>query len=507
MQTRYFLIMLMVLALFPSGASRKILIDYGHGERFDQPFSTEKSQPCLDLFEDTYEITPFFKPMTYKNLQDYDVLIVCSPQRSFEQSEIGAITRFISNGGGMLVILGSWVPDYTELGPINSLSEPFGVQFTDQGLLRTSLTIEIEGQNHPVLQDVKKISFNCPNFINIESPSKELVHSEEREDSLVAYCEYDKGRIIFLPSSTPFVYPHVQVFDNEQFIKNVFSWLSEPGGPYLQQKETREKGLALLEKGKEQIESGNYSSAKSTLMQAKNYLESTLTDYESDTTETTIGDIEILIKDCEEGIRAETLLSEGKSLYESGEYMSAVSTLQEAQQLFQSIHADTEECVTLINECNSKIEIETNIEKAETYMREGISYFGEQQYKLAKDSFLEAIALFTALEDRDKIVECEEWIISCEEALTPESSRMPVEIIAGAAGLVGVGAAVLVLRSRKRMNKDTRGEIEKKEGKVVTPSGLSRKTVCPFCKKEIEEDWISCPYCGVRLRDDTQVYE
>jgi len=37
-------------------------------------------------------------------------------------------------------------------------------------------------------------------------------------------------------------------------------------------------------------------------------------------------------------------------------------------------------------------------------------------------------------------------------------------------------------------------------------SKTSKKLICPFCKKEIEEGWSSCPHCGVRLTDDTRIY-
>ncbi len=53
---------------------------------------------------------------------------------------------------------------------------------------------------------------------------------------------------------------------------------------------------------------------------------------------------------------------------------------------------------------------------------------------------------------------------------------------------------------RKLETKETKEELEKTKLKAA------KKTMCPFCKNEIEEDWVSCPYCGTRLKDDTQVY-
>lgn len=35
---------------------------------------------------------------------------------------------------------------------------------------------------------------------------------------------------------------------------------------------------------------------------------------------------------------------------------------------------------------------------------------------------------------------------------------------------------------------------------------LKRRPTCPFCKNEIQENWVACPTCGVKLRDDTRIY-
>ncbi|KYK38082.1 MAG: PEGA domain-containing protein [Theionarchaea archaeon] len=45
-----------------------------------------------------------------------------------------------------------------------------------------------------------------------------------------------------------------------------------------------------------------------------------------------------------------------------------------------------------------------------------------------------------------------------------------------------------------------------KEELEKTKLKAAKKAMCPFCKNEIEEDWVSCPYCGTRVKDDTQVY-
>ena len=34
-----------------------------------------------------------------------------------------------------------------------------------------------------------------------------------------------------------------------------------------------------------------------------------------------------------------------------------------------------------------------------------------------------------------------------------------------------------------------------------------KKSVCPRCKHKIDKKWVSCPHCGMKIKDDTQVYD
>lgn len=49
-------------------------------------------------------------------------------------------------------------------------------------------------------------------------------------------------------------------------------------------------------------------------------------------------------------------------------------------------------------------------------------------------------------------------------------------------------------------------------GRKKTHPGSSKKSTCPYCRKRIQIDWVSCPQCGASLEctrsydDDTRVY-
>ncbi len=82
----------------------------------------------------------------------------------------------------------------------------------------------------------------------------------------------------------------------------------------------------------------------------------------------------------------------------------------------------------------------------------------------------------------------EEYVVSAEErtpADTPEASTTSLSqyFFVFCAILAVVVIVIMKIRSK-----------------------TSKKQICPFCKREIQGDWSSCPHCGVRLTDDTRIY-
>ncbi len=428
--------MCVVLALVPqsSAASRKILVDLSHEERIME------GEPCFDLFTN-YLFRTSERGIQYRTLQDYDILFVGIPQESFNPSEIEAIAQFVSNGGGLLLVA---EPPQDVRGArsqyINSLSEFFGCKFSDAMILGDYGKTQIYSQSHPVLVGVSEINWAATVYLTVTEPAEEVLHHEGK--CMVACCEYGRGRVIFLSDSDLFTDQWVYKSDNNQFASNIFQWLSEPGGPYLQAEEFLDKGVVLMDAGREQLESGEFSQAESTLQRSKNYLETASTMYESDAAVNLIETVESLIADTETGTTAEALLQEGAALYESGDYVSAASKLQEAQQLFQSINVENEECTSLLQECEMEMGSTGVREHADILFSEGVTSFEKQQYERAKAKFEEALLLFTELQDSEKIEECNEWITSCEEFLDGESPITTNVFLVGAIITIMVSAVV-----------------------------------------------------------------
>ncbi len=101
---------------------------------------------------------------------------------------------------------------------------------------------------------------------------------------------------------------------------------------------------------------------------------------------------------------------------------------------------------------------------------------------------------------REYTVEIEEGTLFLDFEMEKESSTHVLFFIP----VIGILVVVLILKFRnpKKEKVTTVPAEEKRREKEEKP----QKLTCPFCKNEIDKDWVSCPYCGTRLKDDTKVY-
>lgn len=472
MYKRYLVITVLVLAMAQSvsGAEKRVLIDFSHDERIMDPLSATGSLPCFDIFGDTYEIVESDDQITYRNIQDFDMLIICQPRDEFDSTEIETITRFLNNGGGILLLAahnplaGGWASSDLEMVPLNSVSSSFGVKFISSNQLWVNTVIEVYGQTHPLLENISRVNSGCYGALVVGNPSKGLLYVEKQKECVAAYCEYGEGRIVYLANSEFILHPYVDNLDNGQFIINVFNWLTEPGGPYQHQKGSLDRGRDLVQKGEEQMDAGDFATARSTFMQAISYLESALEVYESDTALNLLERAHSCIANCGIGEDAEDLYQEGKSLLEAGDFSAAITKLEEAQSLFQSINSRrSEDCASLIQECNAQTERETEQEAiealeeeqervrewAEESFSEGMTSFDQEEYNAAKTKFEEALGLYTELGDEEKISECREQIASCEEKLEATQISSMMILLLLTVVIVGAVIGAVYLRTRR----------------------------------------------------------
>ncbi len=79
--------------------------------------------------------------------------------------------------------------------------------------------------------------------------------------------------------------------------------------------------------------------------------------------------------------------------------------------------------------------------------------------------------------------------------------------ILGLIALVVVG--IVIQKTRGPKEGKGLGKTEAKETgreEEITEKTEIKKIICPFCKNEIDANWVSCPHCGTKLADDTQIY-
>jgi tetratricopeptide (TPR) repeat protein len=455
MRKRYSLLLLAIIAVWvmtpsSSATKKKVLINSSHDERIADPVGDMKGSVCFDIFTDACEITESNDEITYRNIQDYDMLLLCQPRESFNSDEIATIARFVNNGGGILFLAGhNFYSSDIDLVYINSISEFFGIEFKYSSEFWVTRTIEISKQDHPLLQGIKKINPGRYGYLTVGEPSRGLFYLKQK--CIAAYCEYGKGRIVFLANNEFILYPYVDVADNKQFITNVFNWLTEPGGPYLHREEPLNKGGALMNKGLEQMEAGDFALARSTFMQSLSYLKNALEIYESTVTMNQVERLGSLIADAENGITAEALFQEGEALYESGLFSSSILKFEEAQALFQSINSRrSEDCTLYIQKCREMMESKPSESKP-----------SESKPSESKPS-------------------------ESKPSESEEHSSILIGTILGAAVLIIVSGVVIIRRKKAKPKDIDKLELEKKNLNEMFAKKLISEKEYDIVKEEIE---------------------
>src|SRR5204863_1447785 len=94
----------------------------------------------LDLLGKEFEVRVNAKPLNAENLKDVNVVLVANPSEKasgnnpvphhVDQNDIREITRFVQNGGG-LIVMGNQENHNLEITDMNKLLDAFGLQFVN----------------------------------------------------------------------------------------------------------------------------------------------------------------------------------------------------------------------------------------------------------------------------------------------------------------------------------------------------------------------------------------
>lgn len=162
-------------------------------------------------------------------LASYGILVVFFPQIAFTAGEISAITSFVDNGGGLLLVGVSygntWGFKTSYMDPISSV---FGITFT-QDLVDIVVTSFPE---HNITYGLTSQWTNVDQFsgcsLNVTGPAQTVISSSGK--NLTAVSEYGLGRVVCAGSAGPFIfYRHDSYTHGEshmQYSLNTVDWLA-----------------------------------------------------------------------------------------------------------------------------------------------------------------------------------------------------------------------------------------------------------------------------------------
>lgn len=245
----------------------RILIDEYHSQGWasvKEPLNTESFggqrsvytyYTLVNFLREFYSVDILDNPEKYKNLEEYDILIIKTPLRPFSDEVIEYITTFVEKGGGLLML-----GDHTNLmnmsGHLNEISRQWGIEFVYDALfdLKTGGLTQYSAPSlfpHPISAGISNYKFATPCSLNINhtvrtvmkgrglcSEKLDISHvhffGELRSDPKDRWGWFVKaaarhvgaGRVIAFGDSTTFSTFSVLMHDNPEFILGIMNYLN-----------------------------------------------------------------------------------------------------------------------------------------------------------------------------------------------------------------------------------------------------------------------------------------
>lgn len=332
------------------GAGRvRVLYDRTHDEWFEwiekAYFTDEGIKDYLEA--NGFDVTIYTKGnFDYQLLQNYDVLIILVPRMKFTDSEIQDIVTFVKNGGG-LYVLGTRSSRFYAGGTIeeilNPLSSQFGVTFTSVNTLTQTIITQVKS-SHEVTMGVREIRSEDWTTITIKSPAEMILTLEGY--GLLAYEFSGFGKAVFSADDAILT---LNYLDNLKLSINILNWISTYGGPYKNYQKRLASANSLFESAMKLYNEGNIIKAKDTFTLAKERFETLLSFYETGEHVGKIATCDTYIKKINDELsrrnkisEAQNMLAQGRSLFDSGEYLQAQQILENAKTAFQSLNMTNE---------------------------------------------------------------------------------------------------------------------------------------------------------------------
>lgn len=224
-------------------------------ENFGGQRSVYTYYTLVNFLRQFYSVDILDNPEKYKNLEEYDILIIKTPLRPFSKEVIESITTFVQKGGGLLML-----GDHTNLmnmsEHLNKLSRQWGIEFVYDALfdLKTGGLSQYSAPSlfpHPISAGISNYKFATPCSLNIKHAVRSVMIgrglcSEQLDISHVHFFgelrsdpkdrwgwfvkaaarHVGKGRVVAFGDSTTFSTFSVLMHDNPEFILRIMNYLN-----------------------------------------------------------------------------------------------------------------------------------------------------------------------------------------------------------------------------------------------------------------------------------------
>lgn len=499
---------------------------------FDEYHATWKPSILTDVLSELemngYSASFSKERISSSLLSGHDILVLMIPYRGFSDDEKEAIQDFVKNGGG-LIIFGEHGPymDYKGItNPVNSISTLFGIEFNSDAVSDPENRIDEDGwifmitnfKSHPVTKGVETIVYVSGCSLKVKSPATGLAFGsptavadgqEGRDIVVLAAAEYGKGKVLAIGDTDFLGGPntpgyedsdYLSIGDTMKFVVNMFEWVTPSRINIEEAATSASQGYTLFSQR-------NYSQAK---LQFENALEI----YSDAGDSEKVSEIREMVAKCNKALDATTAYEEGVTSYEQGAYESAQTKFEESKSLYDEIGDSTgsAEAQSMIDKCTEALDTTEGVQPEEPEeskaAKEPEEPGGEEGTPInwliiigiAAGGIVVVVLVVKVFLRKPEP----------EKPVLPEPEKIEKPAVADAFQVLGDRYAKgEITREEYERIKSKLGKTEVKEAEEkeeITEKVEVKKIICPFCKNEIEEGWVSCPHCGTRLGDDTKIY-
>ena len=217
--------------------SPAILFDVGHNEELalDVPELTH----LVELLEvNGMTLSSTNEPLSEEVLSQFQVIVLGNPLDAvFDSQEIDALVSFVNSGGGLLMVSGATIfgkgGDIARNTNLNQITNHFGFEFASKALsppeeTPDELITAVPAGDHPTLQGVTQIRLVSAVSLKAEEAKTQLIRGANiaGNPTIAVAANSQKGRIIAIGGGAIFFNGHIEAEDHEQFIVQLFRWLS-----------------------------------------------------------------------------------------------------------------------------------------------------------------------------------------------------------------------------------------------------------------------------------------